>query len=238
MNTTFVLIHSPLVGPLTWSRVARVLNRHGYSVSVPHLVDSDDVPLPYWEQEAAAAARYISEIPLDAPLVLVAHSGAGPLLPAIHQAIRHDVHSYIFVDAGLPLDGCTRLELMALEPQERAQKFRKHLEAGGTFLNWRDGDFHEIVPDTRIRRAVLSELKPRRLGFFDERIPAFPGWDKAPCGYIRFSQGYIIQFKQARENGWRVMEIPGGHFHMLVKPRLVADAIIEMTAQLTSPEKE
>lgn len=238
MKTTFVLIHSPLVGPLTWSKVAKELHRHGYAVCIPHLADSDEVPLPYWEQEAASAARYISEVPLDAPLVLVAHSGAGPILPAIRQVIRHDVQAYIFVDAGIPHDGLTRLDLMALESEERADGFRKHLAAGGSFPNWSDDELRQIIPDRETRRALLGELFPRKLRFYDERIPAFSGWEKTPCGYIKFSAAYAAQFRHAQETGWAAREIPGGHFHMLVEPTRVATAIIEMKNALTSQKND
>ncbi len=238
MNTTFVLIHSPLVGALTWSKVAKELHRHGYAVCLPHLTDSDDVPLPYWQQEAASAARYISEAPLDAPLVLVAHSGAGPILPAIRRAIRHDVQAYLFLDAGIPRDGLTRFDLMALESEERAHGFREHLAAGGSFPNWSDHELREIVPDHETRRALLGELHPRAMRFYDERIPAFLGWEKTPCGYIQFSAAYAAQFRQAQENGWVAREIAGGHFHMLVEPARVAAAIIEMTSALTSPKTD
>ncbi len=237
LNTAFVLIHSPLVGPLTWSRVAQELRQRGYAVSLPHLTDSDDVPLPYWEQEAASAARYISEVPLDASLVLVAHSGAGPILPAIRRAIGHQVQAHLFVDAGIPRDRATRLDLMALESQERAQKFREHLAEGGTFPNWTDDELRDILPDSQTRHALLSELNPRGRRFFDEPIPAFPGWDNTPCGYIQFSAAYASQCKQAREKGWLVKELPGGHFHMLVKPAAVADAIVEMAEKLAEKQQ-
>ena len=42
---------------------------------------------------------------LDMPVVLVAHSGAGPLLPAIRASIHNPIRAYVFVDAGLPRDG-------------------------------------------------------------------------------------------------------------------------------------
>jgi alpha/beta hydrolase family protein len=236
LNTALVLIHSPLVGALTWSRVGKELHRRGYAVCLPHLADSDEVPLPYWEQEAAFAARYISEVPLDAPLVLLAHSGAGPILPAIRGVVRHQVQAYLFVDAGIPRDRATRLDLMALESRERAQKFREHLGGGGTFPNWSEDDLQDILPDSQTRRALLAEVNPRGRQFFDEPIPAFAGWDNTPCGYIQFSAAYASQAALAREKGWRVTELAGGHFHMLVDPKGVTNAIVEMASALTNHE--
>ena len=49
---TFVLIHSPLVGPLTWSRVAAEMRIRGQNVLVPTLEDSPESRDPFWKQHA------------------------------------------------------------------------------------------------------------------------------------------------------------------------------------------
>ena len=54
MDDYFVLIHSPLVGPLTWSLVAEDLRRRGIDALVPTLHD-DDTGLPYWPGVTEAA---------------------------------------------------------------------------------------------------------------------------------------------------------------------------------------
>ena len=49
----YVLIHSPLVGPLTWSLVANEMRQRGLDVIVPALEDSSDSKEPFWKQHAA-----------------------------------------------------------------------------------------------------------------------------------------------------------------------------------------
>ena len=44
-----VLVHSPLVGPFTWSLVAQQLQAGGFDVLVPTLTDSGETPPPYWQ---------------------------------------------------------------------------------------------------------------------------------------------------------------------------------------------
>src|SRR5579875_549034 len=51
----FVLIHSPLVGPLTWSLVAKELRQRGIDTMVPVLHDIEGSDVPYWRQHADAA---------------------------------------------------------------------------------------------------------------------------------------------------------------------------------------
>lgn len=109
--TTFVLVHSPLVGPMTWRLVATELQRRGYIALVPSLFDAPHTDRSYWQQHAQSVAQAVRAAGLGEALVLVAHSGAGPLLPAIRQALTRPVVGYIFADAGLPRDQASRLDL-------------------------------------------------------------------------------------------------------------------------------
>jgi hypothetical protein len=59
MQPVFVLVHSPSVGPLTWTPVADRLRSHGYESVVPSLVDVADAEPPFWPRvvEDVAAAQ-------------------------------------------------------------------------------------------------------------------------------------------------------------------------------------
>ncbi|MGH9246305.1 MAG: alpha/beta hydrolase, partial [Acidimicrobiales bacterium] len=76
---TFVLVHSPLVGPFTWTLVADELRARGFLVTVPSL--PEERREPYWRHHAEAVAVQAERA--ARPLVVVGHSGACPLLPAI-----------------------------------------------------------------------------------------------------------------------------------------------------------
>jgi hypothetical protein len=71
------------------------------SVLVPKLTDRDDSSLPYWDQHTEAVKQALADVPQERRVVLVGHSGAGPLLPAIHRAIAQSVAACLFVDASL-----------------------------------------------------------------------------------------------------------------------------------------
>jgi hypothetical protein len=231
MDTAFVLIHSPLVGPLTWSLVAETLARQGIKTILPALTDVGNGS-PFWRQHAEAVARSVEQHPPDLPLVLVGHSGAGPLLPVIGQQIGRPIGAYLFVDAGIPVDGQCRLDLMASEDPAFARGFREHLIAGGHFPTWTDDDLAAILPEPRPRQQLIAELRPRALAFFAEPIPVFAGWPDAPCAYLQFSSAYDVPAQRARDAGWPYRAIAAGHFHMLVDPVAVADALLDLTGQL------
>lgn len=223
----FVLIHSPLVGPLTWSLVADEMRHRGLDVLVPDLEDSPDSNEPFWKQHAESVSRALSHIPRETSLTLVAHSGAGPLLPVIRQSLMHPVKACVFVDAGIPRDGASRLDLMKSENPEWAEGFQQELARGESFPTWSFDDLQEVLPDESLRSQMVAELHPRGLDFFSERIPVFDGWPDAPCVYIQFSAPYEKPAAQARQLSWRVYELEAGHFHMLVDAKTVTDLIVE-----------
>jgi hypothetical protein len=222
----YVLIHSPLVGGLTWRLVADQMRRRDLIVFVPTLSDFPDSNEPYWKQHAQSVGRALADLPKDAVLALVAHSGAGPLLPAIRQSIPNAVQAYVFVDAGVPRNGATRLDLMKLEDAEWGNDFEKQLERGDRFPTWSMDDLQEVIPDAELRRQMVGELHPRGLDFFSEPIPVFEGWPDATCTYIQFSNSYEWDATQARQAGWTTYELHAGHFHMLVEPKTMSDLIV------------
>lgn len=233
MEAAFALIHSPLVGPSTWAEVAQALREHGETALVARLEDAEGSSEPFWRQEAESAARSLQEDEAAGrALILVAHSGAGPLLPAIREALGRPVAGYLFVDAGLPHDGQSRLGEMRSTIPEYAEELHAELAAGGRFPTWTDEDLREIIPDARLRQATLDELRPRPLAFFEEPIPVFAGWPDAPCGYFQFSEGYAAAAAEAEAQRWEMRKIEAGHFHMLVDPDGVARMLREMAAQL------
>jgi len=202
------------------------MRRRRLNVILPALVDVPELKEPFWKQHAESVAQSVVNISEDAATVLVAHSGAGPLLSVIRQAIPNPIHAYVFVDAGIPRDGATRLDLMKSEDPDWAREFQEYLEGGGLFPTWSCDDLREIVPDVNLRRQLIAELHPRGLGFFTEPIPVFEGWPDAPCVYIRFSAPYEKPAAQAQKAGWSSYELEAGHFHMLVDAPAVTDLIV------------
>jgi hypothetical protein len=224
---TFVLLHSPLVGPITWKLVAEQMQQRGLDVLIPRLKDSPDSKVPYWKQHAESVSQALAETPKDTSLILVAHSGAGPLLPAVRQFVTNPIKAYVFVDTGIPRNGANRLDLMKSEDPAWAKQFEEGLRRGGRFPTWSSNDLREIIPDERLREQMVVEIQPRALDFFIEPIPVFDNWPDAPCAYIQFSGAYKKPADLARQLGWKTNEFKAGHFHMLIDAATVTNMIIE-----------
>ncbi len=233
-NNVYALIHSPLVGPLTWGLVAEEMRRRGLDVFVPILKDSPHSKKPFWKQQVESVSRALEQIPKDRSVTLVAHSGAGPLLPAIREVLAKPVDTYVFVDAGIPRNGASRLDLMESEDPEWAAQFQEELERGGSFPNWTFEDLRDVIPDEPLRRQMVAEIRPRTLPFFTEPIPVFDAWPDAFCVYIQFSEPYNQSAAQARQAGWLTYKLEAGHFHMLVDPKTVTDSIVRFVQRLSS----
>ena len=231
-NVVYALIHSPLVGPSTWELVDQVMRAQGINVIVPRLLNDPTSNLPYWQQHAKSVAKSFAEIPSYQKIILVAHSGAGSLLPAISQLLTHSVAAYVFVDAGIPRNGLSRIELMSLEDQQWAEQLHGSLLQGARFPDWNEDDLREIIPDREVRRTMIADMHPRSLPFFEEAIPVYDAWPDAPCIYIKFSKPYSWDAAQAKQAGWIVHELNAGHFHMLVEPLTVADLIVNSVNRL------
>jgi len=229
-GVVYVLVHSPLVGPLTWSLVADQLQQRVLNVVVPTLEDSPDTDEPYWKQHAESVSRALTDISKDRSVILVAHSGAGPLLPVIARSLARPISAYVFVDAGIPLPhNASRLDLMKSEDVEWGNQFQEELEQGGSYPTWTSNDLREILPDEILRNQLVADIHPRGLDFFQEPIPVFKEWPDAPCAYIRFSDSYKSYETYAQNLKWKNFELSAGHFHMLVDPIAVSNLIIKAT---------
>ena len=231
-NITYVLIHSPLVGPLTWQLVHLEMEKRGIDAIAPTLTNHPNSTRLYWQQHAESLARSLTQIPQTQSLVLVGHSGAGPILPIIRQSVAHSIGAYVFVDAGIPRNNSSRIDLMRLQDHQWAEQFHQALLQGERFPTWNEDDLREVIPDEDLRRKMVTEINPRPLAFFIESIPVFAGWPDAPCAYIKFSSPYDWDFRQAKRANWLAREVNAGHFHMLVDPSAVTNVIVDAVQEL------
>jgi hypothetical protein len=200
------------------------------AVAVPAL-ESDPAAGPYWAQHAAVVVRACRDLPADAPLILAGHSGGGMLLPAIRQALGQSVAAYLFVDAGIPQDGKSRLDLF--EDRAAADAFRQ-AAVDGLLPTWTADDLAGVIPDPATRHRFVAELRPLPLAVYEEPIPVFAGWPDAPAAYLYFSPPYAPALAEARRRGWPTRELPAGHFHMLIDPAGVAGAMMDLAEVLGS----
>lgn len=196
---TLVLLHSPLTTASAWGSLPDALG--AYDVVMPEIAD-DDRP-PYAGRYVARAALEITAAGPVPPVVLVAHGGAGPLLPPIgaaQRAAHRLVGAYVFLDAVLPGPPGTR-------PLEEKPSLTDDAPPGVT-------------------------VRDRGPEFYAEELPMPQDWPDAPCGYLRTSDRRTADARQARMRGWTVAEHLSGHFAAACDPAGTATALTALILAL------
>jgi hypothetical protein len=231
MAASFVLIHSPSVGPRTWQPVAHRLMALGWEVTVPSLLHVADEGPPFWPRVVEAVRTGLGTAEHDQGVVLVAHSNAGLFIPVITTALPGLVLGCIFVDAALPpASGAA-----PVAPPELLALLRDKASDGRLprWTNWWDEEeVAALFPDQATRQAVTEEQPRLPLAYYEASVPVPTGWDAHPCAYLLFSPPYDELATEARERGWVVEQLPGAHLHQLVDPDGVARLLLAIADQL------
>jgi pimeloyl-ACP methyl ester carboxylesterase len=226
----FVLLHSPLIGPLAWQAVAGELVRRGHPAETPAWTPLSDIAGDFYATLAAAMAARLDG---QEPLLLVAHSGAGALIPALAARLPGRVAGVILADAILPHPGRSWFDTA---PAEMAQSLRAGAQMG-ELPRWSDwwppGALERLVPDETQRSALVAELEPLPLAYFEERAP--PGEPSGPAAFLQLSGAYRDEGEVAARSGWPLVRLPLHHLAMLTHPEAVAGALESLAERLREP---
>jgi hypothetical protein len=226
-----LFVHSPVVGPSTWNSTADRLRDKGFRCTVPDLTSVVTCGPPYYPKLATAAAQAVA----DDPVMLIGHSAAGPLLPAIADAVGSRTIAAVLVDANLPHPGHSWFDMAPVPLREQLVD----LADAGRLPPWNEwfpaNAIEELVPDPDVRRQFIAEIPRLPLAYFLERAPLTPTWDGLRCAYLRFSGAYDHGADEADRLGWWVARRNWDHLRMLTAPDAVADLISQaISAVLTA----
>jgi hypothetical protein len=204
MAASFVLIHSPSVGPRTWQPVAHRLTALDWEATVPSLLHVAHQGPPFWPRVVDAVRTGLDTAAQGHGVVLVAHSNAGLFLPVIAAALRGQVLGCIFVDAAIP----PAAGAAPVVPPELLALLRDKA-SGGLLPRWTDWwDEEEVAPlfpDQATRQAVTEEQPRLPLSYYEASVPVPTGWDAQPCAYLLFGPPY----KRAGQRGaWSGLDRP------------------------------
>jgi hypothetical protein len=206
----YLLVASPFTGPFAWSKVANVLGARGERVVV---LDA-------------------GEIELDPPIVLVAHSGGGPRLPAL-AARTPGVLGMVLVDALLPHPGRSWAETV---PDAFAWKLKG--EAVDGRLRpwpqwWGEARLRELIPDDALRAAFVAACPAAPVAKLDEVMPELPD---PPAVFVQLSETYAPESAAARTRGWPVLTLDAHHLALLTDPGAIADVVSRAAALLSGED--
>ena len=194
---------------------------------VPSLLGVAEAPEPQWRHAPAAVRAATSH--LQQRVVLVGHSGAGPLLPVIADALDVDVAGLVFVDSRLPPPaGRSPLGAPEFMDQLRAMATDGVLP---TWSRWFGLDaMRELVPDERQRMDLEAEMPRLPLSYFEAAVPLPHEWGRrCLCAYLLLSTPYRDSAAEARAYRWPVIEIDGvQHLAIATNPIPVTEALLDL----------
>lgn len=234
-HATFVLVHGAWHGGWCWDAVAGRLRAQGHACVAPTLrglahrrgaltpeLDADD--------HVDDVASLVEALDLR-QIVLVLHSYAGLLGPALQARLGPRIVHRCFIEAVIPTPGQCMLDLVAPAAARRFER-AAHEHGDGWRLPPPDpAQFHlggAIAADEVARRLTphpwRSFTAPLRAPQADVLAHAgsyLLASDRDPQPYAGFAA-------RADAAGWPVTRMAGGHLLMLTQPAALADYLLSL----------
>jgi pimeloyl-ACP methyl ester carboxylesterase len=231
VKPTVVLVHGAWADGSSWSRVVPELQRQGYTVVV------EANPLRGLQSDAAYLTSVLGGI--KGPIVLAGHSYGGAVITDAATG-NPDVKALVYVDAFVPDEGETTLQLAGARP--------------GSCLGGNPADVFDAVPypgaaggdvDLYVKpslfpgcfanglpagqgAALAAGQRPIAASALTEKSTA-PAWKTIPAWALVGTNDHVIPpaellFMAQRAHAHTV-KVPAPHLSMLSKPRAVTDLI-------------
>lgn len=237
--STFVLVHGAWQSTGTWDLLTPLLEEQGHKVIAPVLTGlgtdrsrlSPDITLRHHVEDVSCL---LSELP---EVILVAHSYAGMIISGVAERNTTRIQRLIFLDAFVPEDGQSVLDLLPLEIGDHFRDIARE-QGDGWRLPGGEGqlDLWGLEPGDA-RDFVRAKLCDFSLRCFEERL-SLPANRKAkiPATFVAcVAQRYPARpfFKRfadkARASGWEVVELNTGHDCHVECPREVTNVLLSAT---------
>lgn len=234
-HATFVLVHGAWHGGWCWDAVAARLRTQGHACFAPTLrglAHRGAALTPELDADAHVddVAGLVEALDLR-QVVLVLHSYAGLLGPALQARLGERIVHRCFVEAVVPAPGQRMLDLVA---PASAQRFALAVQEHGN--GWRlpppdPAQFHlggmVSASDVARRltphpwRSFTTPVRAPQQDVFAHAGSYLLASDREPQPYAGFAT-------LAEAAGWPVTRMPGGHLLMLTQPAALAGHLLSL----------
>jgi pimeloyl-ACP methyl ester carboxylesterase len=232
---TFVLVHGAWHGGWCWDAVAASLRVQGhvcYAPTLRGLAHRSAALTPALDADAHVAdvTDLVEALDLQ-KVVLVLHSYAGLLGPALQANLGERIVHRCFVEAVVPVPGQCMLDLVAPAAAQRfARAVQEH--GNGWLLPPPDPVQFQLGPAVAAI-DVARRLTPHPWRSFTTPVRAAQSDVLAHAGsYVlstdRDPQPYAGFAATAQAAGWPLTRMPGGHLLMLTQPAALASLLVSM----------
>ncbi|HEY3888620.1 MAG TPA: hypothetical protein VGL73_08595 [Caulobacteraceae bacterium] len=218
---------------MTWRETAEALRSLGYPRVETPVACAWDVEPPFYD---ALASRIAADLDSE-PWLLVGHSGAGGVLPAVAEALPSGASAMVFVDAILPHPGKSWFETA---PPDLSARLRERA-TDGRIPAWPDWFpapvLAGLLPQAGVRAAFSAEAKAIPLRYLAEPAPTARVAPPTGCAYLQLSAGYEAEAGAGVAAGWTVARLSLHHLAMLTDPDRVAGALHSLIEALSFPSE-
>jgi pimeloyl-ACP methyl ester carboxylesterase len=233
---TFLIAHGAWSAAWAWKKMRPLLQARGHAVYIPtytglgaraHLA-SRDIGLSTHIADVLGTLEF--EDLRD--VVLVGHSYGGMVATGVADRARARLRCVVYLDAFVPRDGQSLLDLLPAEMRERMREAARTAGEG-----WRVPP-NPVPPDTS--EEDLAWLLPRRvmhpLRAFDEPIHLTRPDLTLPRVYIyctRIAPGDVFgpfAERARREPGWQYLELEASHSPNVTAPGALATLLDKLAA--------
>jgi len=240
--STFVLVHGAWQTASTWDLVGPQLLEAGHAVIVPQLsgLENDEVvlsPAITLRTHIEDVVKVLTRENLD-DVIMVGHSYAGMIITGVAEQVPHRLNRLVYVDAFIPDDGQSVLDLL---PLPLVEMFRQAADGFGGGWRLRAGeaqlDMWGLKPGVA-RNFVQSCLSDFSLRCFEEAIPlptnAAAGLHRSfvACTAKEYPARSVFQrfSERARSEGWAYQELPTGHDCHVEQPDAFVSKLLALPA--------
>ncbi|WP_235922196.1 alpha/beta fold hydrolase [Lentzea tibetensis] len=227
--STVVLVHSPFLGPASMRPLADALAAQGWPVLLMDLQMTVN-EAPVHQRLIGAFADALEDSLVTDDIVLVGHSGAGPLLPSFADALETTVSGIVYLDSDLPTPGRSWRDTV---PAPLVTHIKSRVRAGKLprWDLWFDTDpLAELVASDALRASLRDEVPEVSWEFLKEQRPSV-AW-LGPSGYVQLSSAYDEAALEAEARDWPVQRVGLHHLAMATDPEVVATALNAVLSKL------
>ena len=219
---TYVLVHGGWGGGWAMKALGNAIAEHGHQVYRPSLtglgerahLSSPDITLETHIQDIVNLILY--EDLQD--VVLVGHSYGGMVVTGVADRVSERLARRVYVEGMVPNNGESLIDIHS----KAANNFSRLSRDGFVYHPRYSAD---AAPPKHAPQPLKTVTDKINLKHTKLDIPTLYIWTVAPESPAQ-EDDFYAQAERARDKGWRVVQVPGGHNIQRGQPKLLAQLIV------------